>query len=808
MSRLSEQDLDRLLDGESFNAEFGDQRVHKLARLRDAFAALQLSQQNKDDLAPQKILFNWDRLEVVAQIGAGGFGDVYRAWDPALARDVALKLRRADAGFAPSAGRAFLDEARRMARVRHPNVIAVHGAAIDAGRAGLWSELIEGETLQQQLERKGKLPESELLTLMKTLAEALAAVHAAGLVHGDIKPSNVIRDHLTRQYILMDFGAGAWLDEQGRAWLTSGSRFYMAPEHERGDLVDVSADIFALGAVIYAAAMGTTRLSEFNQVRQLPLQGCSVEFNYLLEKMLNEDNALRPDARHVAREAQRIIEEPARLKTLRVRRWVQFGLAASAVIFAFGFGIATWSRKQAEIERNRALNVQNFVLEMLRNPNPYQSNSPGQKVESMFESAVSELSNKFQDDPETAARLYQQFGRSLNILGRDDAALSALEKSESLLRNRVDPSHPILREARSNLADLYRTRQSYDQAISLAKQQMQLCQPKPTLPVTSCLAIFNDYIEAIGFSGDADAALKLSNQAIEMAQSSKLSSDYEAIFVYYLRGVWHRNLGHTDLATADFLLLTESTIRHAPATHPGLLTDLMWLSWMAFDMGDLRLAAELNQLARTGREKIFSPKSRYVIETHFQTAQILFANQQFEQAASEFRVLLNTMPPTKIFSKMREQTIRWLALCASDTAQVGSGLLAPSRSNQVRKIFLRPDQIENEFLLMASQLRRGQITEAQSTLSQIDMQSNKNNIAYLTPAFIALKKNIALRTAEATLAASLEIQLNEILQIQEKRYFDPVAGQWYGTITPKMRSRMEEIRLIARRVEARRFGSK
>jgi hypothetical protein len=95
-------------------------------------------------------LFTWGHLLVRSKLGEGGFGEVFRAWDPALEREVALKLRRTDAG-----GRGtmrWLDEARRLARVRHPHVVMVHGADVHDGRAGIWTDLIRGRTLSNWLD--------------------------------------------------------------------------------------------------------------------------------------------------------------------------------------------------------------------------------------------------------------------------------------------------------------------------------------------------------------------------------------------------------------------------------------------------------------------------------------------------------------------------------------------------------------------------------------------------------------------------------------------------------------------------------
>ena len=150
---------------------------------------------------------DWGHLRLTEVIGEGSYGVVYRARDPILDRDVALKLRTS--GSAKDAE--YIEEARRLARVRHPNVLAVHGANRHDGRVGMWADLLTGKTLEDTLalnqETGGHMPYSQLLALARDLAAALGAVHETELVHGDVKPANVMIERHGRA-VLMDFGAG------------------------------------------------------------------------------------------------------------------------------------------------------------------------------------------------------------------------------------------------------------------------------------------------------------------------------------------------------------------------------------------------------------------------------------------------------------------------------------------------------------------------------------------------------------------------------------------------------------------------
>lgn len=204
-------------------------------------------------------LFAWGPLQVLEKIGAGSFGDVHRAWDPRLQREVALKLRRI--GQAEDAGEGvsrFLTEARGLARIRHPHVVAVYGTDVHEGRIGFWTELVCGRTLEDDLGRDGPWTPQSAAAVGVVLCQALAAVHAAGLVHGDVKASNVMREDGGR-IVLMDLGAcsGQALDTAPQA---EGARFgtplVLAPEVLDGATSSTASDLYSLGVLLYQLVTG------------------------------------------------------------------------------------------------------------------------------------------------------------------------------------------------------------------------------------------------------------------------------------------------------------------------------------------------------------------------------------------------------------------------------------------------------------------------------------------------------------------------------------------------------------------------
>ncbi|MGZ6060204.1 MAG: protein kinase domain-containing protein, partial [Myxococcaceae bacterium] len=207
--------------------------------------------------------------EILAPLGTGGMGEVWRAIDGRLGREVAIKVLPADVSQDEEWRQRFEREARSAARLSHPHVCAIYDVGRDGPRDYLVLDLLEGETLATRLTR-GPLPFGEVLRLGAQIAQALAAAHAIGIVHRDLKPGNVI---LTASGVkLLDFGLAkeiarppsAGLDPLGstagmgltRAGAVLGTAPYMSPEQATGKPVDGRTDIFALGAVMYEMATG------------------------------------------------------------------------------------------------------------------------------------------------------------------------------------------------------------------------------------------------------------------------------------------------------------------------------------------------------------------------------------------------------------------------------------------------------------------------------------------------------------------------------------------------------------------------
>jgi hypothetical protein len=197
-------------------------------------------------------LRTWKHFTLLETIGVGSFGAVYRARDTKLQKDVALKLVPLPGVRTLYRSRA-LKEARMLARVDHDNIVKVYGTDIAEGHAGIWMEFIEGDTLSARLREDGVFGAREAALIGCDLCRALAAVHRAGLVHGDVKPRNVMREAGGR-IVLMDFGTGKDLRLQPvptGAGDIAGTPLYLAPEVFDGAPRSRLTDIYSVGVLLY-----------------------------------------------------------------------------------------------------------------------------------------------------------------------------------------------------------------------------------------------------------------------------------------------------------------------------------------------------------------------------------------------------------------------------------------------------------------------------------------------------------------------------------------------------------------------------
>ena len=344
----SEPDWEAAEAGASETERSAIRHLRQASTVAHARARCYLSSLSADALAAAPLLppgGTWGPLKVIAHVGRGHFGHVYRAWDPSLDREVALKVLHARAWDDDSG---IIEEGRLMARVRHPHVVTIHGAQRVDGRVGLWMEFVPGPTLEAQLREAGSFAPDDLARIGIELASALDAVHAAGLVHRDVKAQNVLRDSGGRT-VLGDFGAGRELVMLQDATDLAGTPAYTAPEVFLGTAATPRSDIYSLGVLLFHLASGRYPVdgASMREIRDAHAAGRRTALRTLrpelpqrltsaIERALDPD----PDRRYASASdvaaSLRLWQAAARRKQ-HLPAWI----AAAAIVVAM-LGTAAW----------------------------------------------------------------------------------------------------------------------------------------------------------------------------------------------------------------------------------------------------------------------------------------------------------------------------------------------------------------------------------------------------------------------------------------------------------------------------------
>ena len=201
------------------------------------------------------------RYRIIALLGKGGMGEVYRADDLTLGQAVAMKFLPDEAGHDEGLLERFRNEVRMARRVSHPNVCRVYDVGEVEGQTFFTMEYVDGEDLASLLRRIGRLPPDKALDIARHLCAGLAAAHAKGVLHRDLKPANIMLDG-RGQVVITDFGLAGVADDIRGQEVRSGTPAYMAPEQLAGKEVSTRSDIYALGLVLYEVFTGKRAFAE------------------------------------------------------------------------------------------------------------------------------------------------------------------------------------------------------------------------------------------------------------------------------------------------------------------------------------------------------------------------------------------------------------------------------------------------------------------------------------------------------------------------------------------------------------------
>jgi len=320
--------------------------------------------------------------EILTSLGQGGGGEVYRAWDPRLHREVALKILRDQPGPNPDRVVRFVREARAASALNHPNIVTVFDASVEGDSPYIVSELIDGPTLREEISR-GPVSIKRLLDLATQIADGLSAAHDAGIVHRDLKPENIIVTRGGRAKIL-DFGL-AWagaavasvvetatLDSQTQTelGLRAGTAPYMSPEQARGVASDFRSDQFSFGLLLHEMVTGRpafrrdTPAATLHAIINDDPPGSLQErvpllLQWIIERCLAKDPAerygttadLHRDLRMLRDRLGEAVARDGKAAPVRSARWQRVALAAASLVAVAAIALVVWSSTSAGVAR-------------------------------------------------------------------------------------------------------------------------------------------------------------------------------------------------------------------------------------------------------------------------------------------------------------------------------------------------------------------------------------------------------------------------------------------------------------------------
>ena len=244
-------------------------------------------------------------IEIQEVIGHGGMGVVLKGYQPELKRLVALKVLAPQLAVSAAARKRFAREAQATAAILHPNVMPILTVHSSGKLPFIVMPYVACESLQQRLDRVGSLELIDILRIGMQTANGLAAAHAQGLVHRDVKPANILLEITVEKVMLTDFGLARAIDDASitRTGIIAGTPLYMSPEQARGEPVDARSDLFSLGTVLYTLATGRTPFraeSTYGILRRLtdesprPLREISPQFPAWFEMIVHKLLAKSP----------------------------------------------------------------------------------------------------------------------------------------------------------------------------------------------------------------------------------------------------------------------------------------------------------------------------------------------------------------------------------------------------------------------------------------------------------------------------------------------------------------------------------
>jgi tetratricopeptide (TPR) repeat protein len=617
--------------------------------------------------------------EILQELGRGGMGVVYWAWQSGLYRSVALKMILAGAHAGPNELARFRTEAEAAARLQHAHIVQIHDIGQHDGRPFLALEYVDGGSLARQLDGT-PWPAVRAVPLLETLARAIAHAHRQGVVHRDLKPGNVL---LTKagQPKVTDFGLAKLLagggDPLTRTGVILGTPSYMAPEQAEGKTQEVgpAADVYALGAILYELLTGrppfkaATPLETVRQVlssepvppRRLQ-PGVPRDLETICLKCLHKEPARRyATAEELADDLRRfqarepIVARPVgRLE--RAWKWARRRPAAAALLGVVVLGLtggvsgvlwyadreralrqqaehAEQQAKRSEAEAKAVLEFfQKRVLAAARPANQEGGLGIEATIRAAVEAAEPKVADAFHDRPLVEAAIRNTLGLTYWYLGENQAAVGQHERALALREEHLGPDHHDTLQSMNNLASAYLDAGQLEKALPLWEQVLVKRQETLGPDHHDTLQSTNNLAAAYRDTGQMEKALALFEQTLAKIKE-KLGPDHpDTLTTMHNLAAAYRDTGQLEKA----LPLWEQVLVKRQETlgpdHPDTLNSMNSLAVGYYAAGQPEKALPLWEQALAKQQEKLGPDHPDTLNSMRNLANAYVAVGQFDKA--------------------------------------------------------------------------------------------------------------------------------------------------------------------------------
>lgn len=595
------------------------------------------------------------RFVIHEMLGQGGFGLVFRGFDPDLDREVAIKVPRAETLLTEDSRRRFVREAKTAAALSHPNIVTVYESSSEGSIIFQVSEYVPGTTLAKWLSNhEGPVSSCSAVKLVSTLADALQHAHSRGVIHRDVKPGNVLLDAANEHDIseqdlatrakIGDFGLAKFVTDQTQTKVGAivGTPAYMSPEQvtSKNRAIGPPADIYSLGVVFYELLTGQTpfvreklvqTVSAIENLAPPPPSRLNGNVSRDLDAIVLKCLEKNPSARYLTAAelqsdlARYLNNEPVLARKLtplmRVGRWVANNRLAAALLFILVAGIvgttiglvrarhaetearlaeadAKSAEAEAKVEAKTAGRVSDFLVDLFK-ASDLMGGKPGEKhgkeitAEQILHLGATKVREELADEPVIQARLMETIGTVYVNLGMYDEAEPLLRDSLTIRHELLDTKDPEIADSHRALGRLLRAIEKNDEAAMHFDKAIKIFELDLATNFNELSGVYND-IGVMVRENDPNAA----RAAHQKARDIMAEYDPENEHIWALDAniaVLDVGIGQFESAKVAFENALENATRILGPDHPKLGTLMSNLAFVHRKLGNYDQALELQQ---------------------------------------------------------------------------------------------------------------------------------------------------------------------------------------------------------------------